>query len=150
MSFYPWDPNMLVPFWPFPTTFSSNKTLYPRRGGGKGASSSKGTSKSAGSPNSVSPKSIPLPGKIPGGKTSATAYGSGGGKAITIPSGSLFAGRTAGGGERSQVFGSRWVKFHSPKSCLLTCLVQEHMVAVILGFTNMEFTTADSRSTTGP
>lgn len=60
-----------------------------------------------GSSGSGTTKSVPLSGKVPAGKNTATAYGSGGGKVITIPSGSLFSGRTAGGGSRSQVFGSR-------------------------------------------
>lgn len=40
------------------------------------------------------------------GKSSATSYGSGGGKAVAIPSGQLFAGRQAGGGTRDQVTGT--------------------------------------------
>lgn len=44
---------------------------------------------------------------IAGSSRSATSYGSGGGKASTIPSGQIFAGRIEGGGTRDQVFGSR-------------------------------------------
>ncbi|KAI0038094.1 hypothetical protein FA95DRAFT_1477823, partial [Auriscalpium vulgare] len=36
----------------------------------------------------------------------ATAYGAGGGKIVTIPAGQPFAGRSAGGGTRQQVFGN--------------------------------------------
>ncbi|KAI6016126.1 hypothetical protein PISMIDRAFT_113810 [Pisolithus microcarpus 441] len=41
------------------------------------------------------------------GKSSATAYGYGGGDSIVIPDGQPFAGRSAGGGTRGQIFGNR-------------------------------------------
>ncbi|KAI5987087.1 hypothetical protein EDD15DRAFT_2146347, partial [Pisolithus albus] len=41
------------------------------------------------------------------GKSSATAYGGGGGESIVIPDGQPFAGRSAGGGTRGQIFGNR-------------------------------------------
>ncbi|KAJ4472986.1 hypothetical protein J3R30DRAFT_3659353 [Lentinula aciculospora] len=59
--------------------------------GGSTGSSSRGTSSSV---------------TVAGTSRSATSYGSGGGKATTIPSGQIFAGRTEGGGTRDQVFGS--------------------------------------------
>ncbi|KAJ4463581.1 hypothetical protein C8J55DRAFT_539019 [Lentinula edodes] len=75
---------------------------YRRKGGGgkgsgKGASGGSTGSSSRGSSSSVT---------IAGSSRSATSYGSGGGKASTIPSGQIFAGRTEGGGTRDQVFGS--------------------------------------------
>ena len=42
------------------------------------------------------------------GKTTATAYGNGGGPVSTISSG-VFTGRTVGGGTRTDVFGNRFV-----------------------------------------
>lgn len=95
--------------------------LYPRKGsGGKGggssgkgggsssSSSSKGSSSkgSDGGSSSGTEKSVPISGST-GGRSTATAYGFGGGKATTIPAGQLFAGRVSGGGTRDQVYGSR-------------------------------------------
>ncbi|EIN08255.1 hypothetical protein PUNSTDRAFT_68982 [Punctularia strigosozonata HHB-11173 SS5] len=71
---------------------------------GKGGSSGSGSSGSSGSRGTKS--SVPISGSVATRK-SATSYGSGGGKAITIPSGQLFAGRTAGGGTRAQTFGGQ-------------------------------------------
>ncbi|KAJ7644159.1 hypothetical protein FB45DRAFT_289713 [Roridomyces roridus] len=42
-----------------------------------------------------------------GSSRTATSYGNGGGKIITIPSGQLFQGRMEGGGTRAEVFGTR-------------------------------------------
>jgi len=105
---------MFVPFLSERTPAQPHKHIYPRKGGGggksgggsKGGGGSTGGSKGGGS-SSPKPKSVPLGGKAPAGKGTATAYGGGGGKVTTIPSGSIFAGRTAGGGSRNQVFGSR-------------------------------------------
>lgn len=84
--------------------------LYPRKGakgggssGGKGGGSSSG---SKGGSSSGATKNVPVSGST-GGRSVAQAYGSGGGKVSTIPSGQLFAGRSLGGGTRSQVFGTR-------------------------------------------
>jgi hypothetical protein len=52
--------------------------------------------------------SVPVGGSSASGKSSATAYGSGGGQSLTIPTGQLFAGRSAGGASRSQVYGTRF------------------------------------------
>ncbi|KAH9976919.1 hypothetical protein BJV74DRAFT_861721 [Russula compacta] len=92
------------------------------RGGGGGKSSSKGKSSSrarvqvrnkgkgsgSGSKSgSGKPSKVPLSGKsLPNGKTSATSYGAGGGRAAPIPLGRPFAGRIAGGGTRAQTFGN--------------------------------------------
>lgn len=106
-------------FLPFITKRSeSNKKLYRRKGGGGGGkggggkggggTGSGGTKGSGGSGGGgKTTKSIPLSTKAPGGKSTATAYGNGGGKVTTISAGSIFAGRTIGGGTRGQVFGSR-------------------------------------------
>lgn len=78
-------------------------------GRGSGTGSSGGSSSGSGSSGSGggrSPVSIGSGGTT-GGRTSATPYGNGGGKQITVPSGQPFAGRTEGGGSRSQVFGTR-------------------------------------------
>ncbi|KAI0266222.1 hypothetical protein BC834DRAFT_824219, partial [Gloeopeniophorella convolvens] len=51
--------------------------------------------------------SVPLSGgRVANGKSSATSYGAGGGRPAAIPAGQPFAGRTAGGGARPQVFGN--------------------------------------------
>lgn len=91
---------------------------------GKGGSGS-GSSGSTGSSGFKGTKtSVPISGSVATRK-SATSYGSGGGKVVTIPSGQLFAGaiftvlpvinkadmvctgRTAGGGTRAQTFGGQ-------------------------------------------
>lgn len=98
---------------------SNIDNIYRRMGGGGGrvssggknggsSLSSKGKS-SSGSSAGRAAKSLPLAGTLPVGKNSATVYGGGGGKVVIIPSGSPFAGRTAGGGARNQVYGSRRV-----------------------------------------
>ncbi|KZP09696.1 hypothetical protein FIBSPDRAFT_873340, partial [Athelia psychrophila] len=73
---------------------STPVALFPRKGGG-GGSTPKGTS-------------IPVTssGKGYTGKGSATTYGGGGGKVITIPSGSTFSGRSVGGGTRNSIYGT--------------------------------------------
>ncbi|KAI6016125.1 hypothetical protein BKA83DRAFT_4338508, partial [Pisolithus microcarpus] len=55
------------------------------------------------------PSEVPLSSSssISLGESSATAYGYGGGKSIVIPDGQPFAGRSAGGGTRDQIFGNR-------------------------------------------
>ncbi|KAJ7459888.1 hypothetical protein FB451DRAFT_1341685 [Mycena latifolia] len=96
---------MFVPF------LTPKKELSKRRGGGKtgggakgggagGEGGSGGTSRSSPVSTSGSSNSDTL-------SRSATSYGNGGGKAITIPSGQLFAGRSEGGGTRAQVFGTQ-------------------------------------------
>ncbi|KAG6865502.1 hypothetical protein C0991_002101, partial [Blastosporella zonata] len=93
---------MFIPF--ISTRTGKNaKKLYRRKGGGKGGSSggakgsSSGGGKSAGTSTSITS----------GGTTkSATSFGAGGGKSITISAGQLFAGRTSGGGTRAEVFGT--------------------------------------------
>jgi len=69
-----------------------------RGGGSKG---SKGSSSGGGSGGRTSSVSI-------GGSTKSAGSGQGGGKPITIPSGQLFAGRSAGGGTRGQVYGAQY------------------------------------------
>lgn len=87
--------------------------LYPRKGGhgGKGGGSSsggsgKGSSGGSSGRSSGTEKSVPISGST-GGRSTATAYGFGGGAAKTIPAGQLFAGRISGGGTRDQVYGTR-------------------------------------------
>ncbi|KAL4079790.1 hypothetical protein J3A83DRAFT_1156224 [Scleroderma citrinum] len=75
--------------------------------GGSGGKSSGGSSPSKGSSSGVKPYPVPVKGSSASGKSSASVYGYGGGKSIIIPSGQLFAGRSAGGGTRDQIFGSR-------------------------------------------
>jgi len=92
-----------------------SKTLYRRKGGGKGGGS--GSSSGGGKSGSTSGTTIPKDfGGLPMGKTSVTAYGYGGGKVSTIPSG-MFTGRTVGGGSRDNVFGTRsvWATFFSTR-----------------------------------
>ncbi|KAI9571609.1 hypothetical protein HD554DRAFT_2072225 [Boletus coccyginus] len=107
-------------FVPFVTSHPESKHLERRKGGGGGGKTSGGggsSSKSGGGSTSSSGKTssgttgktstVPLSTSTASGKGSATAYGSGGGSATTIPAGQIFAGRSAGGGTRSQVFGTR-------------------------------------------
>jgi len=89
---------MFVPF------LTPKKQLSRRRGGGKGAKG--GGSESGGGTGSVgTTKTTPI--TTSGTSKTASSYGSGGGKAISIPSGQLFAGRSEGSGTRAQVFGTR-------------------------------------------
>ncbi|EGO04088.1 hypothetical protein SERLA73DRAFT_175836 [Serpula lacrymans var. lacrymans S7.3] len=102
------------------------QTLARRKGGGGGGRGGGGSSSSGGESGGTSSgsgskgssggstggtagrtSSVPLSGSSASGKSSATSYGAGGGKSITIPSGQLFSGRTAGGGTRQQVVGTR-------------------------------------------
>ncbi|OBZ65512.1 hypothetical protein A0H81_14465 [Grifola frondosa] len=88
-----------------------SQRLYPRKGGGgkgsggKGGGSSGGSEGSSGSSSGSRGSSVPISGAT-SGRTSATSYGSGGGKVTTIPSGQLFAGRQSGGATRNQVYGN--------------------------------------------
>ncbi|KDQ52173.1 hypothetical protein JAAARDRAFT_62106 [Jaapia argillacea MUCL 33604] len=100
---------MFVPFLSTPRD-RSKRSLYRRKGGGGkgGGSSGKGGGSSGSGSKGGGTSSVGLSGgKTANGKSSATAYGSGGGKVTTIPSGQPFAGRTAGGASRSQVYGTR-------------------------------------------
>ncbi|KAF8137692.1 hypothetical protein EV363DRAFT_1318654 [Boletus edulis] len=100
---------------PFITSRSKSRHLERRKGGGGGGDtgesngSSPSSSKSgSGSSTSGSGRqtSVPLTTTTGSGKTSAIAYGSGGGSRIVIPAGQLFAGRSAGGGARDQIYGT--------------------------------------------
>lgn len=73
-------------------------------GGSSGGKSSGGSGPSTGE---IEPYPVPLKSSSVSGKSSASAYGYGGGKSITIPSDQLFAGRSAGGGMRDQIVGSK-------------------------------------------
>ncbi|KAG6331314.1 hypothetical protein ID866_7774 [Astraeus odoratus] len=78
-------------------------------GGGKGSGGSKGSSgsgKGSSSTGGGKTSSVSLSGAT-SYFNSASAYGYGGGKSITIPSGQPFEGRSAGGGTRDQVFGTK-------------------------------------------
>jgi hypothetical protein len=91
---------MFVPFF----SKRSERSLIRRKGGGgKGA----GGGKSGSGGSTGAGRSSPI--SSSGSSKSATSYGAGGGKVTTIPSGQLFAGRTSGGGTRSEVFGNRFV-----------------------------------------
>ncbi|KAG6331340.1 hypothetical protein ID866_7751 [Astraeus odoratus] len=82
-------------------------------GGGKGSGGSKGSSSSGKGSSSTGGGKISLSGAT-SYFNSASAYGYGGGKAITIPSGQPFEGRSAGGGTRDQVFGTKYVDIYFP------------------------------------
>ncbi|KAI0317055.1 hypothetical protein OF83DRAFT_185343 [Amylostereum chailletii] len=81
--------------------------------GGGSSSSSGGTSKGSSSDTgaSSSPRgassgqTVPVS-SLPAGKSSASTSSRGGGTPVTIASGQPFAGRTAGGGTRDQVYGT--------------------------------------------
>ncbi|KAG9310001.1 hypothetical protein JVU11DRAFT_10035 [Chiua virens] len=75
--------------------------------GGKSSSGSSGKSGGTSTPSGGKTSTVPLTSSTAGGKNTATAYGSGGGSVTVIPSGQMFGGRSAGGGMRSQIFGSR-------------------------------------------
>ncbi|KAM5543611.1 hypothetical protein V8D89_002862 [Ganoderma adspersum] len=78
-------------------------------GGAKGGSSgSKGTSSGkAAVPAGSRGSAVPVSGTTFGsGRTTSTAYGSGGVKVTTIPRGQPFAGRTYGGGTRGEIYGT--------------------------------------------
>ncbi|KAJ3989646.1 hypothetical protein F5890DRAFT_1400640 [Lentinula detonsa] len=98
---------MLLPF----ISRRSSKRPNKRAGGGGGgrgggssgsSSSGKGSSSSSGKGSSFSSSS-----SSGSSSRSITPYGNGATKVITIPSGQLFSGRSAGGATRSQVFGTR-------------------------------------------
>lgn len=78
--------------------------------GGKGGKGGKGGSSKSSSGSGGGKKSkVPLSGGGLFGKSSATSYGYGGGKAAIIPAGQPFAGRSAGGGTRDQIYGTKYV-----------------------------------------
>ena len=103
------DPQTLRPRRPVPE---------PKGGGGHsgGHSGAKGKSSGSGSKGASGKASVPVgsrgsPVPISGttfgsGKTTSTAYGSGGVKVTTIPQGQPFAGRTYGGGTRGEIYGT--------------------------------------------
>ncbi|TBU47132.1 hypothetical protein BD309DRAFT_952645 [Dichomitus squalens] len=91
------------------STSSGNKgsTSSSNKGSTTGSSGS-GSSKSS-HPVGSRGSSMPVSGTTFGsGKTTSTAYGSGGVKITTIPQGQPFAGRTYGGATRSQIYGTSW------------------------------------------
>lgn len=97
----------------------STKQLSRRKGGGggghggghSGGGHSGGAGESSGGHASSNTGhgvvGAPVSGSVGGKSRTSSAYGSGGGRVETIPSGQLFSGRTAGGGSRAQVFGTR-------------------------------------------
>ncbi|KAJ7583860.1 hypothetical protein C8J56DRAFT_748768, partial [Mycena floridula] len=96
-------------FVPFLTKRVESKLSRRKGGGGGGGGGGHGSSaahaeggESSSGPGAGRGSSI---GTSAGGK-SATPFSNGGGKVTTIPSGSLFAGREAGGGTRAQVYGN--------------------------------------------
>ena len=88
-------------------------SLEKRKGGGGGHSGSSpkggsGSPKGSGTGSgSKPPPSVPESGFPP--KSKGASSGQGGGKPITIPPGSTFAGRTSGGGTRQQIYGTRYL-----------------------------------------
>ena len=88
----------------------------PKGGGGHGGGHSTGKGGSSGSKGASGKASVPAgsrgsPVSVSGttfgsGKTTSTAYGSGGVKMTTIPQGQPFAGRTYGGGTRGEIYGT--------------------------------------------
>lgn len=91
------------------------KKLYPRKGGGgggggKGSSAGKsGKSPSGGSSSGSTGARRSTPVSSGGTSKSAVSYGPGSGKVTTIPAGQLFAGRSSGGGTRTQIYGNEYV-----------------------------------------
>lgn len=83
----------------------SNKQLFKRKGGGGRGGGGGGKS---GGGSSGGGRSTPV--SVGGTSKSATVGGNGGGAPITLSSGP-FAGTQAGGGTRSQVYGSRYMRF---------------------------------------
>ena len=87
-----------------------DRRLYRRKGGGGegGGGGGGGRSGSSGgkSTGGISPGKSTSTISTGGTSRSAIAYGAGGGPALTIPAGQLFAGRSAGGGLRSQIYGT--------------------------------------------
>ncbi|EPQ50902.1 hypothetical protein GLOTRDRAFT_133640 [Gloeophyllum trabeum ATCC 11539] len=84
-------------------------------GGEEGGSSSGGKVSSGGSGEGQSASrgsSVPVVlsgGPVPGrsGSTTASAYGAGDNRTVVIPPGQAFAGRSAGGGTRADIYGTR-------------------------------------------
>ncbi|KAF8626492.1 hypothetical protein AX17_006547 [Amanita inopinata Kibby_2008] len=104
---------MFVPFVSQRSQKSQVRRLDRRLGGGSrgggggggsksGGSGSKGGSGGGGGRTGGSSRSI----STGAGMRPARAFGGGGGPAMIIPSGQLFAGRPAGGGTRSQIYGT--------------------------------------------
>ncbi|THU99592.1 hypothetical protein K435DRAFT_964395 [Dendrothele bispora CBS 962.96] len=106
---------MFIPF----ISDHSSQILGKRKGGGGGGRSGGGKSSSGGSGRSSSSssssrssgggrgsRSRPSSSTISGGRTSRP-YNNGGGKPTVVPAGQPFAGRSVGGGTRSQIYGSR-------------------------------------------
>ncbi|KAJ6533237.1 hypothetical protein B0H19DRAFT_1214042 [Mycena capillaripes] len=99
---------MFVPFFSKPVARLSRRRGWG--GGGKSGSGGGGKAGSSSSSSSSSGKSgSSKSSSISSGGTTKTVstYGNGGGKAITIPAGQPFAGRTQGGATRSQIWGTR-------------------------------------------
>lgn len=99
-------------FIPFVTSRPKSKQLERRKGGGHGHTGHHGggdESKNGRASIHKYRHPVHLPASTTNGRATAIAYGAGGGSAIVISAGELFAGRSAGGGTRSEVFGTRWV-----------------------------------------
>ncbi|KAG7439771.1 uncharacterized protein BT62DRAFT_1013498 [Guyanagaster necrorhizus] len=110
---------------PFVSTLSGSRKLYRRKGGGGGgkgggsrsgggksggAGKSGGGGKSGGSSSGSGSGAKPIqPVNTGGSSKKSFSYSTGGGSALTIPSGQPFAGRSQGGASRSQVYGTRRV-----------------------------------------
>ncbi|KAJ3710410.1 hypothetical protein C8R42DRAFT_376654 [Lentinula raphanica] len=82
---------------------SSGKGSSSSSSSGKGSSSSTSGSSLSGNKGSTTSTSS----TIYGSSRSITPYGNGAAKSFTIPSGQPFAGRTAGGATRDQIYGTR-------------------------------------------
>lgn len=86
---------------------SSGSSPSPKGGGSSPKGGGTGSTGSSGG-GGRQPASVPVSG-LPKGSKGSSSYGQGGGRPVTIPAGTVFAGRTSGGGTRDQVFGSRYV-----------------------------------------
>lgn len=95
----------------------SSSSLERRKGGGGGgkgggggggkSSGSSGGKSSGGSVGGATPRTSSSGLNFGGKSKSSSSYSRGGGAAAVIPAGLPFAGRSAGGGTRDQVYGSR-------------------------------------------
>ncbi|KAI0063858.1 hypothetical protein BV25DRAFT_1990437 [Artomyces pyxidatus] len=83
----------------------ARKRLERRKGGGGKGGGGKGGGGDGGGGSSSGGRSVPVS-SLPAGKSSATTSGAGGGRPIVIPPGQPFSGRSAGGGTRTQVYGT--------------------------------------------
>jgi len=92
---------MFVPF------FTPKRQLSKRKGGGKSGGGAKGGGSAGGAGSAEGGTGRSSSVSTSGSSKTAQSYGGGGGRVVTIPSGQPFAGRSEGGGTRSQIFGTQ-------------------------------------------